>query len=272
MPVRLTRGALWPPAMLGAAVRRQIMCNPSSTGGPAGELKEAIESSFGSVDALKEKFNAAAAGGWWQQAQHAACMWHGAELRSVGWAPVAVASVKKRPALQPRDNKVTAQLASPPAAVACLQNLPLLRLLYERFCLQHFGPVGRNSACAVRCSLLDISHLYQLSADRNRPLMSLVSWRDASRESAHQRHLARQGAGAASSDQKPCPMDMAFLEFFMFCVRDSQSKDVQGARSGLQLPADPLQAGRGLDTRQARQPRRQEAAPTEGKPAVGADA
>jgi Fe-Mn family superoxide dismutase len=42
------------------------MCNPSSTGGPAGELKEAIESSFGSVDAMKDKFNAAAAGEWAQ--------------------------------------------------------------------------------------------------------------------------------------------------------------------------------------------------------------
>lgn len=46
----------------------KIMCNPSSTGGPCGSLKEAIESSFGSVDAMKEKFNAAAAGrfgsGW----------------------------------------------------------------------------------------------------------------------------------------------------------------------------------------------------------------
>jgi len=45
-----------------------IMCNPSSTGGPSGSLKEAIDSTFGSVDAMKEKFNAAAAGrfgsGW----------------------------------------------------------------------------------------------------------------------------------------------------------------------------------------------------------------
>jgi len=44
------------------------MCNPSSTGGPSGSLKEAIDSTFGSVDAMKEKFNAAAAGrfgsGW----------------------------------------------------------------------------------------------------------------------------------------------------------------------------------------------------------------
>ncbi|EFN58723.1 hypothetical protein CHLNCDRAFT_48517 [Chlorella variabilis] len=39
----------------------EIMCNPSSTGGPAGELKEAVESAYGSVEALKDKFNAAAA-------------------------------------------------------------------------------------------------------------------------------------------------------------------------------------------------------------------
>lgn len=47
----------------------EMMCNPSSTGGgPQGALKEAIETSFGSVDAMKEKFNGAAAGrfgsGW----------------------------------------------------------------------------------------------------------------------------------------------------------------------------------------------------------------
>lgn len=46
----------------------QIMANPSSTGGPAGSLKQAIEETFGSVEAMKEKFNAAAAGrfgsGW----------------------------------------------------------------------------------------------------------------------------------------------------------------------------------------------------------------
>lgn len=46
----------------------QVMCNPSSTGGPAGEVKDAIEASFGSVDSMKDKFNAAAAGrfgsGW----------------------------------------------------------------------------------------------------------------------------------------------------------------------------------------------------------------
>ena len=44
------------------------MCNPSSTAGPSGSLKQAIEQEFGSVDAMKEKFNAAAAGrfgsGW----------------------------------------------------------------------------------------------------------------------------------------------------------------------------------------------------------------
>ncbi|KAL6779551.1 MSD1 [Auxenochlorella protothecoides x Auxenochlorella symbiontica] len=38
----------------------KIMTNPSNTSGPGGELKQAIEASFGSVDALKEKFNAAA--------------------------------------------------------------------------------------------------------------------------------------------------------------------------------------------------------------------
>ena len=54
------------------------MCNPSSTGGPAGELKEAIESTFGSVDAMKEKFNAAAAGGWGVQV--------GAGRVADGWA------------------------------------------------------------------------------------------------------------------------------------------------------------------------------------------
>ncbi len=37
------------------------MCNPSSTGGPSGALKEAIDRDFGSVEAMKEKFNAAAA-------------------------------------------------------------------------------------------------------------------------------------------------------------------------------------------------------------------
>ncbi|KFM24102.1 Superoxide dismutase [Mn], mitochondrial [Auxenochlorella protothecoides] len=48
----LSRAA--PPAPL------QIMTNPSNTSGPGGKLKQAIEASFGSVDALKEKFNAAA--------------------------------------------------------------------------------------------------------------------------------------------------------------------------------------------------------------------
>jgi superoxide dismutase, Fe-Mn family len=37
----------------------KIMCNPSSTGGPAGSLKQAIEEAFGSVDVMKEKMNAA---------------------------------------------------------------------------------------------------------------------------------------------------------------------------------------------------------------------
>ena len=35
--------------------------NPSSTGGPMGTLKEGIEKAFGSVDAMKDTFNAAAA-------------------------------------------------------------------------------------------------------------------------------------------------------------------------------------------------------------------
>jgi superoxide dismutase, Fe-Mn family len=46
----------------------KAMCNPSSTGGPSGSVKTAIDEQFGSVDAMKEKFNAAAAGrfgsGW----------------------------------------------------------------------------------------------------------------------------------------------------------------------------------------------------------------
>lgn len=39
----------------------KIMTNPSNTNGPQGELKEAIEKQFGSVDAFKDEFNAAAA-------------------------------------------------------------------------------------------------------------------------------------------------------------------------------------------------------------------
>lgn len=46
----------------------KIMTNPTNTNGPAGDLKGAIESAFGSVDEMKNKFNAAAAGrfgsGW----------------------------------------------------------------------------------------------------------------------------------------------------------------------------------------------------------------
>lgn len=46
----------------------QILTNPSNTAGPSGELKGAIDSAFGSLDELKSKFNAAAAGrfgsGW----------------------------------------------------------------------------------------------------------------------------------------------------------------------------------------------------------------
>lgn len=39
----------------------KIMTNPSNTNGPSSDVKSAIESSFGSVDELKTKFNAAAA-------------------------------------------------------------------------------------------------------------------------------------------------------------------------------------------------------------------
>ncbi|KAK9829030.1 hypothetical protein WJX72_003498 [[Myrmecia] bisecta] len=39
----------------------KIMTSPSNTNGPSGELKAAIESAFGSVDEMKNKFNAAAA-------------------------------------------------------------------------------------------------------------------------------------------------------------------------------------------------------------------
>lgn len=46
----------------------KVMTNPSSTNGPSAALKEAIDSSFGSLDEFKSKFNAAAAGrfgsGW----------------------------------------------------------------------------------------------------------------------------------------------------------------------------------------------------------------
>lgn len=38
-----------------------VMTNPSNTNGPSADLKEAIDSSFGSLDELKTKFNAAAA-------------------------------------------------------------------------------------------------------------------------------------------------------------------------------------------------------------------
>lgn len=46
----------------------QVLTKPSNTNGPSSDVKSAIESSFGSVDELKTKFNAAAAGrfgsGW----------------------------------------------------------------------------------------------------------------------------------------------------------------------------------------------------------------
>ncbi|KAI3435487.1 hypothetical protein D9Q98_001553 [Chlorella vulgaris] len=38
-----------------------IMCAPSSSSGPGGELKAAVEAAFGSVDEMKQRFNAAAA-------------------------------------------------------------------------------------------------------------------------------------------------------------------------------------------------------------------
>ena len=40
----------------------KVMTNPSNTNGPSSALKEAIDSSFGSLDELKTRFNAAAAG------------------------------------------------------------------------------------------------------------------------------------------------------------------------------------------------------------------
>lgn len=44
------------------------MTNPSNTNGPSSEVKSAVESAFGSVDEMKNKFTAAAAGrfgsGW----------------------------------------------------------------------------------------------------------------------------------------------------------------------------------------------------------------
>eukprot|EP00210_Caulerpa_lentillifera_P007066 g6759.t1 len=39
----------------------QVMTNPSSTGGPTGDVKTAIEDAFNSVDEMKTQFNAAAA-------------------------------------------------------------------------------------------------------------------------------------------------------------------------------------------------------------------
>ena len=37
------------------------MTSPSNSNGPSADLKEAIDASFGSLDELKSKFNAAAA-------------------------------------------------------------------------------------------------------------------------------------------------------------------------------------------------------------------
>lgn len=46
----------------------KVMTAPSNSNGPSAELKSVIDSAFGSVDTMKEKFNAAAAGrfgsGW----------------------------------------------------------------------------------------------------------------------------------------------------------------------------------------------------------------
>lgn len=46
----------------------RVMTNPSSTGGPSGEIKDAIEAKFGSVDEMQKLFSGAAAGrfgsGW----------------------------------------------------------------------------------------------------------------------------------------------------------------------------------------------------------------
>jgi len=39
----------------------KVMTNPSSTGGPSGQVKEAIDAAFGSVDEMKGNFNKAAA-------------------------------------------------------------------------------------------------------------------------------------------------------------------------------------------------------------------
>lgn len=39
----------------------QVMTNPSNTNGALGDVKQAIEASFGSVDEMQKKFNAAAA-------------------------------------------------------------------------------------------------------------------------------------------------------------------------------------------------------------------
>ena len=39
----------------------KVMTSPSSTNGPSAALKEAIDSSFGSLEEMKNKFNAAAA-------------------------------------------------------------------------------------------------------------------------------------------------------------------------------------------------------------------
>ena len=51
-----------------SSLHTQVMTAPSSTNGPSADLKAAVDASFGSVDEMKAKFNAAAAGrfgsGW----------------------------------------------------------------------------------------------------------------------------------------------------------------------------------------------------------------
>lgn len=42
----------------------KVMTSPTNSNGPSAELKAAIDAAFGSVDEMKQKFNAAAAGRW----------------------------------------------------------------------------------------------------------------------------------------------------------------------------------------------------------------
>lgn len=61
--VRNNGGGAWNHAFFWKA-----MCGPTDSNGPSAELKAAIDEAFGSVDAMKAQFNAAAAGrfgsGW----------------------------------------------------------------------------------------------------------------------------------------------------------------------------------------------------------------